>query len=373
MEGTGDETRFGAAVGGARVVVTVGPGGVGKTTVAAALGVEAARRGSRVVVVTVDPARRLADALGLGRADLASAANTPRPVPGPWPGVLSAVMLDTKATFDTLVRRHAATPAQADLILANPFYRNISGSLSGTQEYMATEKLYDLATAGDVDLVVVDTPPSRHALDFLDAPGRLTRFLDHRLYRMLTAPGRTALRVANLATRPFLWTVRKVAGSEVVDDAIAFFQAFEGMDEGFRQRAAAVDRLLRDDATVFVVCTSPRAEAVGEARHLAEALLGRGFGVGGVVVNLVHRRPPGVDAVDAPAGSALADLMANHDALASVADEERNLTGPLRAVTGGAPMVALPLLDGDVHDIATLTTLAGALTGRPVEPAADGG
>ena len=229
------------------IVVCCGSGGVGKTTTAAVLAAEAARRGRRAVVVTIDPAKRLADALGLA----GGLTNDPALVEGPWPGELWAMMLDTKSTFDDLVHRHAPSPGQAERILANPFYRNISAALSGTQEYMAGEKLYELSEDPRFDLVVVDTPPTRNALDFLDAPGRLTRFLDHRLYRVLTAPTRLGLRVANFAAQAFLRTISKVVGGDVVSDAVAFFQAFEGMEAGFRARAAEVDRLLRAPATAY--------------------------------------------------------------------------------------------------------------------------
>ena len=221
------------------IVVCCGSGGVGKTTTAAVAALEGARRGRRTVVVTIDPAKRLADALGL-----AGLTGTPSRIEGDWPGELWATMLDTKSTFDDLVLKHAPTPEQGRRILGNRFYRNISGALSGTQEYMAMEKLYELHEENDFDLVVVDTPPTRHALDFLDAPRRLSRFLDHRLFRLLMAPSRGFVRAVNVAAQTFLRTVSKVVGGDVVDDAIAFFQAFEGMEEGFRTRAARVEELL---------------------------------------------------------------------------------------------------------------------------------
>ncbi|OWY61237.1 hypothetical protein B7486_64855, partial [cyanobacterium TDX16] len=232
----------------ASTVVCTGSGGVGKTTTAAVIALEAARRGRTACVVTIDPAKRLADALGL--EDLT---NDPTPVEGDWPGHLSALMLDTKSTFDDLVAKHAETPEQAEEILANRFYKNISGALSGTQEYMAMEKLYELREEGGFDLVVVDTPPTRNALDFLDAPRRLTTFLDHRLYRVLTAPTRGVMRAVNVAAQTFIRTVAKVVGADVIDDAITFFAAFEGMEQGFKERAEKVLALLEDPATKFVL------------------------------------------------------------------------------------------------------------------------
>ena len=187
---------IGGLAGERSIVICCGSGGVGKTTTAAAIALEGARRGRNAVVVTIDPARRLADALGLE-----ALTNEPSVIPGDWPGTLSALMLDTKGTFDDLVRRYSSDAEQAERILANRFYRNISGALSGTQEYMAAEKLYELHEEGEFDLVVVDTPPTRNALDFLDAPSRLTRFLDHRLYRVLVAPTRTYLRAVNVAAQ----------------------------------------------------------------------------------------------------------------------------------------------------------------------------
>jgi anion-transporting ArsA/GET3 family ATPase len=242
------------------IVVCTGSGGVGKTTVAAVLALEAARQGRRAVVVTIDPAKRLADALGLGSLD-----NTPRRIDGPWSGELWATMLDTKTTFDELVTKHAADAEQAAGILENRFYRNISGALSGTQEYMAMEKLYELHESSAFDLVVVDTPPSRNALDFLEAPRHLTRFLDHRLYRVLMAPTRVVGRAVNVAAQAFLRTVSKVVGGDVIKDAIGFFQAFDGMEQGFKERAQRVLELLSSPVTAFVLVASPKRDTVQEA------------------------------------------------------------------------------------------------------------
>ncbi|MEO7428433.1 MAG: ArsA-related P-loop ATPase [Acidimicrobiales bacterium] len=244
-----------------RILVCCGSGGVGKTTTAAVLALEAAKAGRRAVVVTIDPAKRLADALGLE-----GLTGTPSKIEGEWSGELWALMLDTKSTFDDLVVANASSPEQGQRILQNRFYRNISGALSGTQEYMAMEKLYELHQRTDFDLVVVDTPPTRNALDFIDAPRRLSRFLDHRLFRMITSPGRGIAKAVNVAAQAFLRTVAKVVGAEVIDDAVAFFQAFEGMEEGFRERADAVLGLLSDDDTAFVLVASPRRDTIEEAR-----------------------------------------------------------------------------------------------------------
>src|SRR6478672_3730724 len=275
-----------------RIAVCCGSGGVGKTTTAAIIAIEGARRGRRAVVVTIDPAKRLANALGLdGLTNEPHVIDTARWDPGNdrvHGGELSAMMLDTKSTFDGLVTRYAESDEQAQRILANNFYRNISGALSGTQEYMAMEKLHELYEDGGFDLIVVDTPPSRHALDFLDAPARLLRLLDNRIFRLLMMPARTYMRVAGLALQTFLRTISRVVGREVVDDVIAFFQAFEGMEAGFRERAANVQALIDDPETAFVLVTSPRRDALDEATFFATRLQDSGLRVAALIVNRVH-------------------------------------------------------------------------------------
>ena len=272
------------------VIVCCGSGGVGKTTVAATFALAAARAGRRACVVTVDPARRLADALGVE-----SLPNQPTEVAGNWPGHLHALMLDTKGTFDDLVHRYARTPEQAEGILSNRLYQNLAGALSGTQEYMAMEKLYELVDSGQFDVVVVDTPPTRNALDLIDAPRRLTRFLENRLFRALLLPTRMSLRAVGVATQALLRTISKVAGAEIVQDAVAFFQAFEGMEDGFRTRASAVRELLADPATAYVLVTSARPDAIAEATFFAEKLLERDIAPAALVVNRIQpslrRRP----------------------------------------------------------------------------------
>ena len=215
-------------------------------------------------------------------------ANTPSRIEGDWPGELWALMLDPKGTFDELIARYASSPEQAEGILSNRIYRNLTGALSGTQEYMAIEKLYELSEEGRFDLVVVDTPPTRNALDFLDAPRRLTRFLGHRLFQLLLMPTRAYLRAVSVATQALLRTISKVAGAEIVHDAVAFFQAFEGMEEGFRIRADHMRKLLARRTTAFVLVTSPRSDTVEEAGWFADKLNESGLAVEGLVVNRVH-------------------------------------------------------------------------------------
>jgi len=340
------------------VIVCCGPGGVGKTTVSASFALEAARRGRRACVVTVDPARRLADAMGIE-----SLPNEPVEVAGEWPGTLHAVMLDSKTTFDELVERYSRTADQAAAIKANRLYQNLTGALSGTQEYMAMEKLYELTGSEDFDVVVVDTPPTRNALDLLDAPRRLTQFLENRLFRALMAPTRLSLRALNLATQALLKTISRVAGVEIVQDAVAFFQAFQGMEAGFDERARAVRQLLADPETAYVVVTSPRADAVEEAAFFASRLEERDVRTAALVVNRIHPRfgPDDLALPDAPAGTALGVLTDNIRDLDAVADEEERSFAGLAASTSPAPVACVPLLGSDVHDVDGLIAVADAL------------
>ena len=347
------------------IVICTGSGGVGKTTTAAVLAMEAARRGRRAVVVTIDPARRLADALGI--ADIG---NTPSRIQGDWPGELSAVMLDTKRTFDELITTYASDETQAERILANRFYRNISGALSGTQEYMAMEKLYALHADENFDIVVVDTPPTRHALDFLDAPRRLTHFLDHRLYRTLMAPTRGVMKAVNAAAQAFVRSVSKVVGAEVFDDVLMFFQAFQGMEAGFRDRASEVLALLSDPGTAFVLVASPRRDTVAEAQFFADRLGESDLPVEALIVNRVHPEftdslPEAVRArAETFAGTDLGDLFTNLADFAMVAAREgRHLEG-LAEQIAPAPMVKVPFLQTDVHDLEGLAIIADHLFGR---------
>ncbi|HEX2575947.1 MAG TPA: ArsA-related P-loop ATPase [Aquihabitans sp.] len=347
------------------IVICSGSGGVGKTTTAAVLAMEAAAAGRRAVVVTIDPAKRLADALGLD-----GIGNQPKRIEGPWPGELWAVMLDTKSTFDDLVTRYSADPAQAERILANRFYKNISGALSGTQEYMAMEKLYDLHADDGFDLVVVDTPPSRNALDFLDAPRRLTRFLDHRIYRVLMAPTRGMMKAVNVAAQAFVRSVSKVVGSEVFDDAIAFFQAFDGMEQGFKERAELVLRLISSPSTAFVLVASPNRDTVAEARFFADKLGEADLPVAALVVNRMH--PTFTDALpealreraNTLESTDLGGLYRNLADFALVASREEQHLAGLAEQVAPAPVVKVPFLRSDVHDLAGLGLVGDHLFAR---------
>ena len=360
------------------VIVCCGTGGVGKTTTSAVLALAAARQGRDAVVVTIDPAKRLADTLGLDQLG-----NTPQEISrqrwdpdarAPASGRLSALMLDSRATFDALVHTHASSPEQAKRILANRFYRNIAGALSGTQEYMAMEKLHELHDDGSYDVIVVDTPPTRHALDFLDAPARLTRLLDNRIFRVLMAPTRRYLRVASVAVQAFLRTVAKVIGSEVIDDIVAFFRAFEGMEQGFRDRAGKVLTLLADDSTAFVLVTSPRRDAVDEAEFFAARLRESDLAVSALVVNRVHpdygegldpevlrHRASELSGSDGEPADRLAiryENLADYVMLARLERDELTRAG---ARIGAGVVAYVPSLAHDVVDIAALETVAGCL------------
>jgi anion-transporting ArsA/GET3 family ATPase len=282
-----------------RIIVCCGSGGVGKTTTAAALGLRAAERGRHVVVLTVDPARRLAQSMGLSSLD-----NTPRPVPLPGDagdgtldagdGTLDAMMLDMKRTFDEIVEAHA-DPDRAEQILANPFYQSLSSSFAGTQEYMAMEKLGQLRRTDQWDLIVVDTPPSRSALDFLDAPQRLSRFLDGRLIKLLTAPtrasGRAYLKVVNAGFGVFTGIVTKIIGAQVLRDVQTFVAAFDTMFGGFRERAEDTYRLLQTPGTAFLVVATPEPDALREASYFVERLSEDRMPLAGLILNRVHRSP----------------------------------------------------------------------------------
>jgi anion-transporting ArsA/GET3 family ATPase len=335
-----------------QTVICAGPGGVGKTTCAAAIALEGARLGRRSCVVTIDPAKRLADALGLE-----ALTNEPHRVnlqDDGGPGELWALMLDTKTTFDDVVRRNAGSDDQANAILENRLYRNISGALGGTQEYMAMEKLYELHSEGRFDLVVVDTPPTRHALEFLDAPDRLLRFLNNRLFRLLMLPTRAGLRAIGMASQAMLRSISRVVGGAVVADAMAFFSAFEGMEQGFRDRATRVQELLADPGTAFVVIAAPRRDAVAEAIYFADRLRESASQVAALVINRMFPYfGPVPAALEAGSlkSSDVAALVANLRDLDKVADREEQHVAALAERLPGAPIVRVPFLSDDIHDL----------------------
>ncbi|MFG2557677.1 ArsA family ATPase [Streptomyces sp. NPDC048496] len=288
-----------------RIIVCCGSGGVGKTTTAAALGVRAAERGRKVVVLTIDPARRLAQSMGILSLD-----NVPRRVPGiecsvEGGGELHAMMLDMKRTFDEIVEAHAEGD-RARAILENPFYQSLSAGFAGTQEYMAMEKLGQLRARNEWDLIVVDTPPSRSALDFLDAPKRLGSFLDGTFIKLLMAPakmgGRAGMKFLNVGMSMMTGTLGKLLGGQFLRDVQTFVAAMDTMFGGFRTRADATYRLLQAPGTAFLVVATPERDALREAAYFVERLAAEDMPLAGLVLNRVH----GSDAARLSAERALA-------------------------------------------------------------------
>jgi anion-transporting ArsA/GET3 family ATPase len=365
-----------AIVGSARIIVCCGSGGVGKTSTAAALALRGAQQGRRTCVLTIDPARRLAQALGLD-----ALSNEPRPVRGKGselhePGGLDAMMLDMRRTFDEVIERYARDDEQAERIIGNRFYQRLSSTLAGTQEYMAMEKLYELHEAGRYDLLVVDTPPTRSALDFLDAPQHLNELLDARALRLLIAPaqrvGRGYLKGLNFATTTMTKLVRRLTGSELLAEVGEFFAAFEGMYDGFKERARRVYDLLKHPGTAFVVVATPDRAALSEAAFFAGRLGEDGMPLGALVVNRLHQAAP-IPAVPATAlrrlagdgadGGLLADLVEQHQALERLAAIERERVAELAKAVPGVDVVEVPLLADDVHDFPGLRRLGDHLFG----------
>ena len=355
-----------------RIIVCCGSGGVGKTTTAAAIGLRAAERGRRVVVLTVDPARRLAQSMGLTTLD-----NTPRPVPGIGAadgGSLHAMMLDMKRTFDEIVEAHA-DPDRAAQILANPFYQSLSSSFAGTQEYMAMEKLGQLRRAQEWDLIVVDTPPSRSALDFLDAPQRLSRFLDGKLLRLLTAPakagGRAYLRVLNAGFGVVTGVLTKILGAQVLRDVQTFVTALDTMFGGFRERADYTYQLLRAPGTSFLVVAAPEADALREASYFVERLARERMPLAGLLLNRVQRSPAArLSAARSQAAAETLQAAGSHPLAAAAlrlhaermqqVSAQRRLAEHFTAAHPVVPVAEIPAQAQDVHDLEGLRTIGQA-------------
>ena len=364
-----------------RVVVCCGSGGVGKTTTAAALGVRAAERGRRTVVLTIDPARRLAQSMGLSELD-----NTPRRVSG-VDGELYAMMLDMKRTFDEVVLAHT-DEARAREIFANPFYQAMSSTFAGTQEYMAMEKLGQLRQTGEWDLIVVDTPPSRSALDFLDAPQRLARFLDGKMIRILLAPakagGRGMLKVVTASLTFFSRIITKVLGTELLHDVSTFVAAMDSMFGGFRERADQTYRLLKTPGTRFLVVASPEPDAVREASYFAERLTADEMPLAGLVLNRIHvtgapelsaeRALAAAQALeDTGASPVTAEALRVHAGLVQQAAREKRFAERFTAAHPSVPVAEVPAQAEDVHDLDGLRQIGTALARAAAEPAEGGG
>jgi anion-transporting ArsA/GET3 family ATPase len=374
-----------------RIIVCCGSGGVGKTTTAAALGLRAAERGRQACVLTVDPARRLAQSMGLTSLD-----NTPRQVDGVDAvngGSLHAMMLDMKRTFDEIVEAHA-DPDRAAQILANPFYQSLSSSFAGTQEYMAMEKLGQLRHADEWDLIVVDTPPSRSALDFLDAPQRLGRFLDGRLIRLLTAPakaGKSFMGVLNAGFSMMTGALTKILGAQVLKDAQTFVTALDTMFGGFRERAESTYRLLQAPGTAFLVIAAPEPDALREASYFVERLDAERMPLAGLILNRVHTSPAArlsaarslaasetLDAQNEPVvpGSVSAGddgaydgrtiaaaALRLHAERMQLGKRERRLAEHFTSAHPAVPVAEVPAQPEDVHDLSGLRVI-GELLGE---------
>ena len=354
-----------------RIVVCCGSGGVGKTTTAAAIGVRAAEAGRRTVVLTIDPARRLAQALGLTELD-----NTPRPV-SDVDGELHAMMLDMKRTFDEVVLAHTDV-RKAEEIFANPFYQAMSSTFSGTQEYMAMEKLGQLRAADEWDLIIVDTPPSRSALDFLDAPQHLAKFLDGRMLRILLTParvgGRGMFKMLAGTLSFFSKAMTKILGAQLIGDLSTFVSALDSMFGGFRERADETYRLLQTPGTAFLVVAAPQPDAVREAAYFADRLVEEDMPLAGLVLNRVDQ----VAAADLTGAWALAaaqqleasgespttaEVLRVHADLVALVRAQARIADRFTAAHPTVPVATVRTQPEDVHDLAGLRRIGAALAG----------
>ncbi len=359
---------------GTGIIVCCGSGGVGKTTTSAALALRAAERGRKVVVLTIDPARRLAQSMGIETLD-----NTPRPVDGVGPGSLDAMMLDMKRTFDEVVLSQA-TPEKARAILDNPFYIALSSSFSGTQEYMAMEKLGQVhrqaQAEGTYDLIVVDTPPSRSALDFLDAPERLSSFLDGRFIRLLLAPARGPARLMTAGLGLVTNALTKILGAQVLRDMQTFVAAFDTLFGGFRQRAQRTFSLLQAPGTSFVVIAAPEPDALREASYFVERLTEDEMPLAGLVVNRASPAPRSdLSADEAMAAadrlvrtspeSTTAGLLRLHADRVRMVEREAHLRERWATAHPEVETTVVPALATDVHDLEGLRRIGDLLAGTP--------
>ncbi|HKG63558.1 MAG TPA: ArsA-related P-loop ATPase [Solirubrobacteraceae bacterium] len=356
---------------GKRIVICAGSGGVGKTTTAAALGLGMAERGLKVAVVTIDPAKRLATSLGL--EDLGNEPHRVDPERLSAQGVeadgeLWAMMLDAKRTFDALIERLAPDARTRDEVFANRIYQQLSNAVAGSQEFTAIAKLYELDQEGGFDLLVLDTPPSRNALDFLDAPQRLKGFFGGRAIRMFLRPAGLSGKVLGRGTGMVFGLLKRVTGVDLLQDLSVFFRTLGGMIDGFMERADRVGALLEDPATTFLIVTSPRHDPSEEAIHFHRKLADAAMPFGGLVVNRVHTAPS-VDGAPAPGlAEELGDDLARrvgesaHELAALAAGDEAGVERLLAAL-GSPPAIVVPELDDDVHDVAGLMQVREHLFG----------
>ena len=365
-------------IGGKRICICAGSGGVGKTTTSAAIATGMAADGLKVCVLTIDPAKRLADSLGL--RELTNEARKVDPALLREQGIemngeLWAMMLDAKATFDEVVRRNAPDEESRDRVLNNRIYNQISNALAGSQEYMAMEKLYELYEEGRFDLLVLDTPPSRNALDFLEAPRRLTQFIEGRSLRVFMKPSGIAARVAGRGASVALSVMKRLLGFDLLDELSEFFTAFSGMVDGFQERARKVSELLADPDTCFLVVCGPQGEPISEAVYFHGKLMEADLPFGGVIVNKVNVLAGGDDGAPGPGdteaerhlrqelaagldddrlAAKIADNLSDYRALAE--RDDSNIRGLADAMET-ACIIRVPYLDEDVHDLAGLAQI----------------
>jgi anion-transporting ArsA/GET3 family ATPase len=370
--------RLDTILSSARVIVCVGQGGVGKTSTSAAIALEAAHRGRRALVLTIDPARRLANALGMREfgneeravdASLFSAIGLPAPS-----GKLTAMMLDIKQTWDEVIAKYHPDPERRAKLLKNRLYEALSSALAGSQEYMAMEKLYELSVRkhDPLDLIVLDTPPAANVVDFLEAPSKMLDALDNDATRWLLEPyvarGRISTKLFDAGSSFFIRTISRFTGAELIDDLAEMLSGFQGMFDGFRERAKAVRAILEAKTTSFVVVAAPRGTSLREARAFRDRLVERKITVGAMVLNRATvdpfrgAQPAGFDLLK---GAVVAEggrvetanrLIAVASAAHSMAQAEAAAVSRLRAETGG-PVAVVPELPADIHDLVGLDAL----------------
>jgi anion-transporting ArsA/GET3 family ATPase len=374
---------IGEVLRGKGVCICAGSGGVGKTTTSAAIAAGMAARGKKVCVLTIDPAKRLADSLGLEQ--LGNEASRVDPALFERQGVemkgeLWAMMLDAKATFDDLVSRHAPDEESRDRVLGNRIYQQISNALAGSQEYMAMEKIFELHSGGEFDLLVLDTPPTRNALDFLDAPRRLTQFIEGRSLRVFMKPTGIAAKVAGRGATVALSVLKRIVGFDLLADLSEFFTAFSGMVDGFQERAKRVNELLADPGTCFLVICGPQGEPISEAVYFHRKLIEAKLPFGGVIVNKVHYPSEHLrgngeglrTALEQALGdSRLADRVAeNFSDYQALADRDKRNIEHLAVQLRTRSVIQVPYLDEDVHDLAGLAEINRYLFASSEERAA---
>jgi anion-transporting ArsA/GET3 family ATPase len=353
------------------MIICAGSGGVGKTTTAAALAMGLAADGLKVAVVTIDPARRLANSMGL-----AELGNEPALVDRAvfakhgieMKGELWAMMLDARATFDDLIERLAPSPQALQEVLDNRIYQQLSSAVAGTQEFTAIAKLYELDRSGDYDVLVLDTPPSRNALDFLDAPGRIANFFHGRAVRLFLKPAGFGGRIFGAGTGVVFSILKRVTGVDLLQDLSVFFRAMGGLIDGFTERADRVSALLGDPATTFLIITSPERDPADEAVYFHDKLEEAGMPFGGLVVNRVRPDLGGDGELPEPVASALGEDLARRVALAAsehaaLAARDRATIQRLQRELGSPPTILIPQLSDDVHDVEGLAHVRAHLFG----------